>query len=356
MTPYFLIYLLSYFNIIQERLFTKKTSIIVSFTFLILLILFAGTRNEIGGDWNNYYNFFTSFETKGFKILQKDFLFFFVNYVFYNLGLSIFFLNTFTALISILLIIKYSENFYNPKLAILISIPYIIIVVLMGYNRQGIALCILMFSINYFKEKKYLQFILLVITASLFHYASLFYLLFVLIFIKNKLKLLINLIFFSFLIILSLFIFQYDYYLFRIFNFFNSKYYWYVSDGNYFASTGIYYRLLINLVPAIILIIFHKKFDSNKNEKKLYLVFSLLTIIVFPVASLGSTFVDRLFIFLYPLQLYVYSNYNCYITERSHNIFIFLLFIFYFIILYVYLVFGLYSSEWIPYKSILFDD
>ena len=355
MTPYFLIYLLSYFNIIQERLFTKKTSIFVSLTFFVVLILFAGTRNEVGGDWNNYYNFFMSFETKSFSILQVDFLFSFVNYVFYNLGLNVYVLNSFTALVSIILIVKYSQNFYNPKLAILISIPYIIIVVLMGYNRQGIALCILMFSINYFKEKKYLQFILLVITASLFHYSSLFYLLFVLIFIKNKLKLLINFILFTFLIILTLFIFQYDYYLFRVFNFFNTKYYFYIADGNYFASTGIYYRLFINLIPSIILIIFYKKFDSNNNEKKLYLVFSLLTILVLHIASLGSTFVDRLFIFLYPLQLYVYSNYNYYISYRSHNFFIFFIFIFYFIILYVYLVYGLYSSEWIPYKSILLD-
>ena len=88
--------------------------------------------------------------------------------------------------------------------------------------------------------------------------------------------------------------------------------------------------------------------------KKLYLAFSLC-FILYSCSIIGSTFVDRLFIFLYPLQLYVYSNYNCYITERSHNIFIFLLFIFYFIILYVYLVFGLYSSEWIPYKSIILD-
>ena len=101
-----------------------------------------------------------------------------------------------------------------------------------------------------FQRKKYFQFILLVITASLFHYASILYLLFVLIFIKNKLKLFINFILFTFLIILSSFIFQYDYYLFRIFNYFNTKYYFYVADGNYFASTGIYYRLLINLIPC----------------------------------------------------------------------------------------------------------
>ena len=50
-----------------------------------------------------------------------------------------------------------------------------------------------------FQRKKYFQFILLVITASLFHYASLFYLLFVLIFIKNKLKIFINLFYLLFL-------------------------------------------------------------------------------------------------------------------------------------------------------------
>ncbi len=317
-----------------------------------MLILFVGTRNEVGGDWDNYYNFFTSFETKSFDILHLDFLFFLINYVFYNSGFNIFFLNTFTALVGILLIIKYSQNFYNPKLAILISIPYIIFVVLMGYNRQGIALCILMYSINYFKEEKYPQVILLIIIASLFHYASLFYLLFIFILIKNKLKILINFILLTLTIILFLFIINYDY-LFSLFHFFDRKIYFYVADGNYFASSGLYYRLLINLVPSIILIIFYKKFDTNKNEKRLYLIFSLLTIIVLPIASFGSTFVDRLFIFLYPIQLYVFSNYNYYITKRGHNFFIFLLFIFYFIILYVYLVYGVYSSEWIPYKSIL---
>ena len=91
MTPYFLIYLLSYFNIIQERLFTKKTSIFVSFSFFVVLILFAGTRNEVGGDWNNYYNFFTSFETKSL-VYYKLIFYFFCKLYFYNLGLNVFFL------------------------------------------------------------------------------------------------------------------------------------------------------------------------------------------------------------------------------------------------------------------------
>ena len=87
--------------------------------------------------------------------------------------------------------------------------------------------------------------------------------------------------------------------------------------------------------------------------KKLYLAFSLLTILVLPVASLGSTFVDRLFIFISSATIRIFY-YNCYITERSHNIFIFCyLYLFYYFI--CHLVYGLYSSEWIPYKSILLD-
>ena len=60
---------------------------------------------------------------------------------------------------------------------------------------------------------------------------------------------------------------------------FLNKIYWYVSDGNYFASTGIYYRLLINLIPAIILIIFYKRFDSNKNEKIIFSIFFMLYLV-----------------------------------------------------------------------------
>ena len=74
MTPYFLIYLLSYFNIIQENYLQKKLVLLLVSHF-ILLILFAGTRNEIGGDWNNYYNFFTSFETKALYYI-RFFIFF----------------------------------------------------------------------------------------------------------------------------------------------------------------------------------------------------------------------------------------------------------------------------------------
>ena len=39
-----------HFNIIQERLFTKKL-VFYSFSFFVVLILFAGTRNEIVTDW-----------------------------------------------------------------------------------------------------------------------------------------------------------------------------------------------------------------------------------------------------------------------------------------------------------------
>ena len=136
-------------------------------------------------------------------------------------------------------------------------------------------------------------------------------------------------------------------------HFLSAKWYWYVADGNYFASEGVHYRILLNLLPAIIFLVFLKNFNSNHGEKRLYLVFSLITILVFPLASYGSTFIDRLLIYFYPLQIYVYSNYNYFISKRTYNFFITFIVVFYFIILYVYFNYGLYSSEWIPYKSAL---
>ena len=140
---------------------------------------------------------------------------------------------------------------------------------------------------------------------------------------------------------------------FLLYDFISTKWYFYVSDGNYFASTGVYYRLLVNLIPSIIFILFYKNFILNKREKNVYLTFSLLTILAIPIASLGTTFIDRIFIYFYPLQIYVFSNYNFFFTKRTFIYYIYGIFSFYFIILYVYFVYGLYSIEWIPYNSAL---
>ncbi len=352
MVSYFIIFSLSFINVIQNKLFNKKLVKIFHIVFLLILVLFIGTRHSVGGDWINYYNYFNSFETKEFNLFQVDFLFFLTNYLFYNVGLNIYFLNTFTALISIILITKYVQNFYDPKLAILISIPYILFVVLIGYNRQGIALCLLMYSITMLGKNYKLRFISTVLIASLFHFTSIIYLIFLIFLVRNKILFLFK----SFIIFTIIFLFISFFnnkIYFLLYNFISTKWYFYVSDGNYFASTGVYYRLLVNLIPSIIFILFYKNFILNKREKNVYLTFSLLTILAIPIASLGTTFIDRIFIYFYPLQIYVFSNYNFFFTKRTFIYYIYGIFSFYFIILYVYFVYGLYSIEWIPYNSAL---
>ena len=342
---------MSFLNVLQDNFFKKNISVIFNFIFFLILILFVGSRNDVGGDWSSYYNFFHSFETKNFSFRELDWLFFLSNYVFYNAGLSIFYLNVFTALISIILISRFAKDFYNPKMAILLSIPYIIFVVLMGYNRQGIALCILMFSLNYCRDRKTFKFILLILVASMFHFTSIVYLSLLIVLMKKKLLFILNLLIFIIFINIFFYFFQSNIY-FSWIEFFYSKWYWYVTN-NYFQSTGVYYRLAINLLPGLIFLFFYNNFKSNDVEKKIYLLFSISTLLVLPLASLGSTFVDRLLIYTYPLQLYVYSNYDNYISKKGYMIFLFLIFIFYFFILYVYFTYGLYSDRWLPYKTVL---
>jgi len=342
MKIYFFVYLFSIFNLVQYYFFKKPISSFLKYFFLIFLIIFIGTRYNIGGDWDNYFNFFYSFESRKFELFTLDLLFYLLNYIVYNLGLSIYFLNTLTGLICIYCIVKYVNQLHNPNLALIISIPYIIFVVVMGYNRQGIALCILIYSLTFLKESKNLKFFILVLIASLFHFTAIIYIILLFLSLKRKiLSILLGLILFF------LFIFYYNS------DFVEGKLYFYVSDGNYFASTGVYYRAFINSIPSLIYLIFYKNFKINNLEKKLYLFFAIISIVGLIFSSFATTLVDRFLIYFYPIQLFVFSNYNYYIVKRDYLLVSSVIFIIYFLVLYVYLVHGLYSSEWIPYKSIL---
>jgi len=351
MSPYFFIFfsplLIYFYKNLNNYLFKFLLSI-----HFIIVILFIGTRFQIGGDWETYYNIFHSFQSKSFQQIvetKNDFMFKLLNYIIYNMNFKIYILNTLTACICVFCLYKYSKKQFDPILLSIVAIPYIIFVVVMGYNRQGIALCILILSINYFDQKKHFKFIILVLTASLFHLTALCFTLFYLLILPFKNKYM-NLIIF----IPILFIFLFVFYAFLNTEYFSSKYYFYVADGNYFASTGVYYRLILNVIPAIIFLIYYKNFKISNNLKYLYLIFSTLSIVSLFFAIYATTFIDRILIYFYPIQLFVYSNYYAYFPIKYSKVFISIIFLIYAVVLYIYFEYGLYSKLWLPYQSYIF--
>lgn len=90
----------------------------------------------------------------------------------------------------------------------------------------------------------------------------------------------------------------------------------YVDAG--LQSEGALVRLLMNAAPAAVLLILRSRFQFDEFEKRLWMLFAMISLALlgaFYVTS-ASTALDRLALYMIPLQLAVFANVP-YIFERS---------------------------------------
>ena len=122
-------------------------------------------------------------------------------------------------------------------------------------------------------------------------------------------------------------------------------------QSNYDPSSGGFIRVLINIVPSIICIVYGKYLSDNSVEKRFFFTISLISIISIFFALSYPTFIDRYMIYFMIIQIYTLSR----ISFLFHNnVYIYLtnlvIITFYIIILHVWLSLARFSFQWIPYQ------
>ena len=166
---YFIWSLISAFSFLNIRSSQMKVVYIV---FLILLILMTGLRYQVGGDWWNYIAIYDLFKgvslTESLKLTDPGYALF--NYVgqYFEIKDTIL-VNLFCSLIfyyCFYLLAKNTENYWLP---LLISFPYLILVVSMGYTRQSVAIALILVALKYALEKRLKLFFIFSLLAILFH-------------------------------------------------------------------------------------------------------------------------------------------------------------------------------------------
>jgi hypothetical protein len=121
-----------------------------------------------------------------------------------------------------------------------------------------------------------------------------------------------------------------------------------------YASEGALIRLLMNLVPALLLIKYRRRFSMTATQLNLWLWLSGISLALLAVffVSPSSTAVDRVALYMLPLQLLVFS----YLPEvlRSPNgknvNFVGAIVLYYAAVLLVWLNFAVNAEYWIPYR------
>ncbi len=345
MISYFFNYvILSFLGLIPNKFSLSLKRLFLFFLFIYLLI-FIALRDQVGGDWYSYLEYFDRFKNENFlnAIFKNDIGFDLLNWLVNYLNGNIYVVNFISAIIFLVpLFIFISKRDYF-LLSMLISFPYLISVVSMGYVRQAAALGFFILGLNFLESKrvkfKTLFYIFFISLAFTFHKSAII-LFFLVFFFRIRLL-------FKFLILLTsslLLIYLLNY------NFFGNVYIRYIETQ--MESKGALVRTIMNLIPAVGILAYYKYF-KNDSLSTIFLGISIVTILSLLFVTHYSTFIDRISIYFIILQVYFWPKFIS-LNKKEMRLFIYIfVIILYFITIVIWFVFSSHSEFWIPYKSIL---
>jgi len=346
MTPYWFMFLMPFIAVFSPVRASKDLQLFAWLSFGVLAVFFIGTRHEVGGDWDNYLKMYY-LVTDGFivdDLRMSDIGYAFLNWLMAQLNFGIYGVNLVCALIFVGGLIKFSRTLPLPWLAVLVAIPYLFVVVGNGYARQAVALGFELFALCALARLATVKFFLFVILAALFHKSAVVLALFGIFSGPNKfapLRILLG----GLVAIVTIGVFLQASYEDLILHYVEQK----------MESAGGLIRVLMNVVPAIVMLLIYKQWVSRFGKQEPWLIFALLSLICVPLVLLASTAVDRMALYLLPLQLYVWSHFPLLFKNPMFRYAALLGVIGYYIaVMWVWLNLGHHAKYWLPYQSVLF--
>ncbi len=320
---------------------------------IIFLTLFIGLRHQVGGDWGSYMQSMQL--AKGVELpsiialLKGDESGYFIfEWIGANVFGGIYLVNTLCAFIFSVGLVLFCRNQPRPWLALLIAFPYLVIMVAMGYTRQGVSIGLEMLALLAIQNRKFIPFFIWIAIASTFHKTSLLILLLPAFLLPKKLKFIV--------LIRIILILLAGYGIFS--SAFSSESVG-VMFGYYesFESKGAYIRVGISLVYSIAYLFTEKKYQLAPASKKIWRLMSFATVI-FAIALLAkapTSMIDRLALYVIPIQMVVGSSIPYQRILGISQFFWKEIIVFASVmILTIWLFFGDYSVYWVPYNNLLF--
>jgi hypothetical protein len=311
----------------------------------VLVWLAIGLRYEVGGDWITY-NFLFSFAryaSLGRVISIGDPGYQLLNWLVQRAGAEIWLVNLVSSAIFTWGLYRFSRAQPDPWLTFLVAVPYLIIVVAMGYTRQAIAIGIILAGLASVKRgASLITFVVYVTFAALFHKTSVVVL--PLVIFAWRRNTLLNV-----AAGIAGCILLYDIFLSQSVDAFVRNY----IDAEY-SSQGAAIRVAMNFVPALCFLLFRRRLQFDPTEERMWLYFSLASLVMPVLLFLlpSSTAVDRLALYLIPLQIAVLPRMPFLIAGRGFGRAIVVIYAA--AVQFIWLTFAANAAAWIPYKSYVF--
>lgn len=319
-------------------------NVIGLFLVFILFAVLIGLRFEVGADWKNYEEIigYIALETFGETLSIGDPGFNTVAWIATRIGAEVYGANLVCGTILVIGLIRFCQRQDNVWLAIAAAVPYLVIVVGMGYVRQGAAIGFILLALANLETKAYARSFGWLVAAATFHATSIVVLPFIALALARKRLVLVvpvalvSPVLFFFVLRSRIDMFQTNY-----------------IEAEY-DSSGALVRLLMNAVPALLFIVYRQRFVVSDAGRALWLYFSIASLLLIGIVliSPSTTIIDRIGLYFIPLQLYVFGNLAQALRAdgRGRTVVVAAVLFYYMAILFVWLNFATHAALWVPYR------
>jgi hypothetical protein len=312
--------------------------------YFFVLMLLIGWRHEVGGDWVTYLAHIESaLQQNLIEILKSpgEQAFNLVNWVSAHLGLDVYGVNLICAGIFSYGLMKFCENTQFPWLSIVIAAPYLIIVVAMGYTRQGAAIGLVMIGLVNLANGQKFKFVAWVIAGTLFHKSAFILIPLAILFGRKKWLTILGILITTLLMYTLLLAEFVD---ILIVNYINQEY----------ASSGAAIRIAMNAIPSFIFLVNRKYYDLNEQQKIFWSWMSIggLLFVILLLISPSSTAVDRVALYWIPLQIFVLSGLPVAMSKKTNSKLPWVvgILLYSMIVQFTWLLYADHRDSWLPYK------
>lgn len=305
----------------------------------LLIALVVGLRYQVGADWFNYLQIFhlTAFVDFSTSLGVGDPGYQALNWLVQRAGADVWLVNLICAGIFAWGLVRFAECLPRPWLAMVVAVPYLVIVVAQGYTRQAVAIGIIMAGMaTFLRGGSALRLCLYALVAALFHKTAVAAL--PLMLIGNGRSRLVTAV-----IALSI---TYELYDILV----QPQLGGLVEDYSSQQSQGAMIRVVMSCVAAGLFFLRGRRLPMSDRERVAWRNFSVASFacLVLLFASVGSTAIDRLALYLIPLQLAVLSRPQAASTTQGFGTA--LVIVYSGAVEFTWLTFAQHAQYWLPYR------
>jgi hypothetical protein len=260
------------------------------------LVAFIGLRFVVGCDWYNYiaalYDLNYTNPIEAMQVAQ-DPGYGLLEWLSLNIGTNIYGVNFVCGLIFTWGLFAFCSRQPLPWLTVVVAVPMLIIVVSMGFTRQGAAIGFLMLALSAFEDKSLRRFLIYVALATTFHKTAVI-MAPLAIFIDPK-RVVGPLVIggaVTGVLVIAFVSAKLD-----------SLTHNYIGNAEWEGEgAAAIYRLGLNLAAAVAFFLFNKRWRQRYDDARLYFILSCAAAVAFPFTFIEPVAADRMGLYLLPYQ------------------------------------------------------